>query len=312
MTYLSYAEGFKGGGWNSHFNSVLTPQQQVALQEFKPEKAKTVEIGAKLDLLGDSLRLNLAVFDSRYTDMQVTYRGPAPAGVAPFLTNAGKASIKGHDDLAFEDVFAGDAPALATATSIAGPLSMVLANDREKVAFDTLAFEIDAIETPLTSTIERVWIDDTRPKSGRTVPLKILTRSYRGEEKISTVPLAIPANASGSLSIMVTDGRQLNALEQRELRRSVQVQSVEQMIRILNTTRRNNRIYVRLLAGAQGAVVNGEAMTALPPSVLSVLEADRNGGSFSPIRNATIGEYEIPMAMAVVGARVLTIEVENR
>jgi iron complex outermembrane receptor protein len=97
MTYVSYAEGFKGGGWNSHFNSVLTPQQQAALQEFKPEKAKTVELGTKLDLLGDSLRLNLAVFDSRYTDMQVTYRGPAPAGVAPFLTNAGKASIKGAE-----------------------------------------------------------------------------------------------------------------------------------------------------------------------------------------------------------------------
>ncbi|MEO5898083.1 MAG: hypothetical protein ABIS06_20535, partial [Vicinamibacterales bacterium] len=224
----------------------------------------------------------------------------------------GKASIKGHEDLTFEDVFAGDAPALATATSIAGPLSMVLANDREKVVFDKLEFDIDAVETPLMSTIERVWIDDTRPRSGRTVPLKILTRSYRGEETISTVPLAIPANASGSLSIMVTDGRQLNALEQRELRRSVQVQSVEQMIRILNTMRRNNRIYVRLLTGAPGAVVNGEAMTALPPSVLSVLEADRNGGSFSPIRNATIGEYEIPMAMAVVGARVLTIEVESR
>jgi iron complex outermembrane recepter protein len=96
MTYVSYAEGFKGGGWNSHFNSVLTPQQQAALQEFKPEKAKTIELGAKLDLFG-SVRLNLAVFDSRYTDMQVTYRGPAPAGVAPFLTNAGKASIKGAE-----------------------------------------------------------------------------------------------------------------------------------------------------------------------------------------------------------------------
>ncbi|HXG55372.1 MAG TPA: SpoIVB peptidase S55 domain-containing protein [Vicinamibacterales bacterium] len=224
----------------------------------------------------------------------------------------GRASVKGHDDLLFEDVFAGDAPALATATSIAGPLSMVLANDREKVSFDRLDFSIDATETSLTSTIERVWIDDTRPRAGRTVPLKILTRSYRGEEKISTVPLAIPSNASGAMSIMVSDGRQLNALEQRELRRSIQVQSVEQMIRLLNTTRRNNRIYVRLLAGAPGAVVNGEAMGALPPSVLSVLEADRNGGSFSPIRNATVGEYEIPMAMAVAGVRMLTIDVENR
>jgi iron complex outermembrane receptor protein len=97
MTYVSYAEGFKGGGWNSHFNSVLTPAQQAALQEFKPEKAKTYELGAKLDLLGNTLRLNFAVFDSNYTDMQVTYRGPAPNGVAPFLTNAGKASIKGAE-----------------------------------------------------------------------------------------------------------------------------------------------------------------------------------------------------------------------
>ena len=224
----------------------------------------------------------------------------------------GRASVKGHAEVAFEDVFAGEAPALATATSIAGPLSMVLGNDRERVTFDKLEFTIDASETPLTSTIERVWIDEVRPRAGRTVPLKILTRGYRGEEKISTVPIAIPANASGPLSIMVTDGRQLNVLEQRELRRSFQPQSVEQMIRVLNTTRRNNRIYVRLLAGAAGAVVNGEAMTALPPSVLAVLEADRNGGSFSPIRSATLGEYEVPMAMAVVGVRTLTIDVESR
>ena len=61
--------------------------------------------------------------------------------------------------------------------------------------------------------------------------------------------------------VLVTDGRQLNAIEQRELRRSLQPQSVAQMIRVLNDTRRNNRIYVRLLTGTPGAVVNGEALT---------------------------------------------------
>jgi iron complex outermembrane receptor protein len=46
--------------------------------------------------------LNAAIFSSDYTDMQVTYRGPfrappAMSGVAPFLTNAGKASIDGAE-----------------------------------------------------------------------------------------------------------------------------------------------------------------------------------------------------------------------
>jgi iron complex outermembrane receptor protein len=97
MTYASYAEGFKGGGWNSHFNAVLTPAQQEALHKFKPEEAQTIEVGAKLDLASNTVRLNLAVFTSDYKDMQVTYRGPAPNGVAPFLTNAGKASIDGAE-----------------------------------------------------------------------------------------------------------------------------------------------------------------------------------------------------------------------
>lgn len=97
MTYLSYSEGFKGGGWNSHFNAVLTPTQQDALQKFEQEEAQTIELGVKLDLAGNTFRLNGAVFTSDYKDMQITYRGPAPAGVAPFLTNAGKASIDGAE-----------------------------------------------------------------------------------------------------------------------------------------------------------------------------------------------------------------------
>jgi hypothetical protein len=141
--------------------------------------------------------------------------------------------------------------------------------------------------------------------------LKVLTRSYRGEEKITTVPIDIPANAASELSILVTDGRQLNAIEQRELRRSLQPQSVAQMLRLLNDARRNNRIYVRLLTGTPGAVVNGEAMTALPPSVLAVLESDRNGGSFTPIRSATLGEWQIPMDSAVTGSRILTVAVDK-
>ena len=97
MLYLSYAQGFKGGGWNSHFNAVLTAAEQAALHPFRPEEAETFEVGAKLDLVDNTLRLNAALFSSDYTDMQVTYRGPAPAGVAPFLTNAGKASIDGAE-----------------------------------------------------------------------------------------------------------------------------------------------------------------------------------------------------------------------
>jgi hypothetical protein len=231
-------------------------------------------------------------------------------GAATFSVQS-RARVKGHGDLSVDDVFTGDSPMLGASTAVAGPLTMLLGNDVEPVTLDGLDIKVTTSEVPRSATIERVWLDEVRPRAGRTIPLKVLTRSYRGEEKISTVQIQIPASASGELSIMVTDGRQLNTIEQRELRRSLQPQSVAQLMKVLNETRRNNRIYVRLLTGTPGAVVKGEAMTALPPSVLSVMESDRNGGSFSPIRSATVGEWEVPMDSAISGSRVLTIDVDK-
>jgi iron complex outermembrane receptor protein len=98
MVYASYSEGFKGGGWNSHFNQPPPPPAFLAVvQEFQPEEAETFEVGAKFDLAGNTLRLNVAAFTTDYKDLQVTYRGPLPNGVAPFLTNAGQASADGGE-----------------------------------------------------------------------------------------------------------------------------------------------------------------------------------------------------------------------
>ena len=88
-------------------------------------------------------------------------------------------------------------------------------------------------------------------------------------------------------------------------------QSVDQLIRVVNSSRKNNRIYVRLIRSAPGAVVDGETLPALPPSVLAVLEADKSGGSFSPLRNAIVGAWEFPTDHAVVGSRLLTLNVEG-
>ena len=83
------------------------------------------------------------------------------------------------------------------------------------------------------------------------------------------------------------------------------------MIRVLNSARKNNRLYVRLLGRQGGAVVQGEPLSALPTSVLAVMESDRNGGSFRPLQNTTLGEWEITTEQAVSGARTLTLTLQE-
>jgi hypothetical protein len=42
-----------------------------------------------------------------------------------------------------------------------------------------------------------------------------------------------------------------------------------------------------------------------------VLEADRQSGTYSPLRSATRGEWEVPIELAVSGSRQLTIALDQ-
>jgi hypothetical protein len=224
----------------------------------------------------------------------------------------GTASVKNHGQVAFEDLFTGDQPSAGAATYVVAPINFLLRNAFENVELERLDLEIDASEQPRSATLERVWIDGSKPKPGASVDLKMLLRTYRGEEFTRTLPVTIPPSASGTLSIMVTDGVRLSQWEARELQvQPLQTRGLPQMIQVLNNARKNNRLYVRLLGRDGGAVVKGESLSSLPPSVMAVLESDRNGGSFRPLQNAVLGEWDIATDLAVTGSRTLTLTIED-
>jgi hypothetical protein len=227
-------------------------------------------------------------------------------------TLRGTARVRNHSDVAFEDLFTGDQPSTYAAASVVAPLNVLLRNAFEDVEFEGLNLEIEGSEQPRSASLERVWIDGTRTKAGSTVDLRILLRTYRGEEVTRSIPVQIPANARGSVSIMVADAARLSQFEARELQvQPLQATGVPQMIRVLNGARKNNRLYVRLVTRDGGAVVKGEPLAALPSSVLAVMESDRNGGSFRPLQSALVGDWEITAGYAVTGSKTLTLPLEE-
>ena len=230
---------------------------------------------------------------------------------ASSFTVKGKALVAGHDQLAFEDLFTGDSPSIGAASYIAGPIAFLLTNDVEPVEIDALDLTIVSSETPRTADLERVWIDAPVVRPGRTIPVKLMVRTYRGDEVTQTVQVPIPVNATGPLTLLVADGARLTALEQRELRRGQQPRDVAQMLRAFNKARKNNRLYVRLISSDEGAVVEGETLGGLPSSVLAILDGDRSGGNISSLSTATLGEWDIPTDYAVSGARTLSVPLDR-
>lgn len=89
LFYVSYARGFKSGGFNgrplSGIEEVLTP--------YDPEIVDSYELGAKTSWFDRRVTANLAVFHNNYQDMQLTIN----ATPQNFVRNAGEAEIKGAE-----------------------------------------------------------------------------------------------------------------------------------------------------------------------------------------------------------------------
>ena len=231
------------------------------------------------------------------------------AGPASFSIR-GTATIRSQGEIAFEDIFTGDQPAGGAAAYIAAPFTALLKNASEPVDVERISLTIDASEQQRTARIERVWLDTTRPRAGGEATLNVSLRTSQGEELVRQLAIQIPANVTGSLQLTVADAVRAGADDRRDTR-GAELQKVSAMIRTFNRARRNNRIYVRLTAAEPGAIVNGEPMAALPPSVLAVLESDRNSGTVGTLRNVTRGEWELALDVAVTGSRQLTLTLDQ-
>ncbi|HET8883520.1 MAG TPA: TonB-dependent receptor, partial [Solimonas sp.] len=87
--YLTWTRGYKSGGFNA------LPLNDKNL-EFDPERATSIELGAKARLLHGSMRVSAALFDTKFNNLQVSTFATSNGGAAaPVFLNAASARSRG-------------------------------------------------------------------------------------------------------------------------------------------------------------------------------------------------------------------------
>ncbi len=229
-------------------------------------------------------------------------------GASTYTVN-GRAVLKGRGEVVIDDVFTGDQAPMGAGNAIMGPLTTLLRNVHEPIAIDAVTLNITASEELRTAILDRVSIDRPSVKPGETVPVTLLVRTYRGQSISRTVPIRIPLQAKGSVSILVADALRTVQADPRDTS-PAQTRSLPQMLAALAEIRHANRFYVRFVQPDQGAVVRGESLSSLPASVIAVMEGDRQGGSFRGVGGTLSGDWDVPFDYVVSGSRTLTIPVD--
>ena len=90
MAYATYSTGYKSGGFDQRF---VGPTPDRLPSTYRPETVESFEVGLKADALNDRLRLNLALFDADYDDLQIIVR----ESFNPLTFNAGRARVRGGE-----------------------------------------------------------------------------------------------------------------------------------------------------------------------------------------------------------------------
>ena len=222
----------------------------------------------------------------------------------------GTARLRGRPDVTFGNVFAGDAAAAGAAAAVAAPLTTLAVNRLEPVAFERIDIAITSSAQARTASVERAWIDADRLRAGATVPLRVALRDWEGRTSVETLALPLPPHVTGPVQLLVADAARAGQRDLAAGSHPRSARTLPQLIRTLNTLRRNDRIYVRLIVPRRGAVVGGEPLPGLPASVLAVLQGDRAGGDVTDLHDVTVGTWEIATDRMVTGSRVLSLTVE--
>ena len=211
----------------------------------------------------------------------------------------------GASTLRMDNVFGGDSAVVTASASLAAPLAAVLRSDLGTPRIGRITLDVDTDERQRSSRLDRAWIAEPRPRAGDTVTLLAETRSFRNAPQVHRLQVPIPATATGPLQLQVIDGSTLAQLEGR--RRSLeQARSVDELVGLLNQARRGDRWYVRLTRQAQGSVVNGRDLPALPGSVMQVLGA-APGVVATTLDQDVLGEWELPADAVATGQRTIAI-----
>ena len=215
-----------------------------------------------------------------------------------------------------EDLYSGNFDAsVQDLTGLVTAVVFFLTNNEFKdISIHRIDLAVRPTEQAKFAQLERVWLDKYEASPGETISIKVYFRTFRGESLVEEVPLSAPNLPAGSeFQLIVGDAASIRQVEVGQYRSAGFVpRSLNQLVRLLNNLRKNNRIYFKVLASKPGLFLRGEEMPNLPPAMKSLFASPRAASSApTELNNSTLGEYQLPLPYMFKGMVSIPIKIRK-
>jgi hypothetical protein len=242
--------------------------------------------------------------------------GTPAYGEGSTLQLDGSIQIKDHTSVKVDDLFAPtDAPipsGIMVALAVEGAFSRIYSNPYESPQIEGIHLRVTTLAERRWARIENAWVGKSEVHPGETLAVKVLLRPYRGAPVIREIPVRIPEEVSrGKLQLVVSDADWVNRnLELVTATSEGQLPGLEELIKLVNRTRQNDRLYATLLQPTPTLLVEDKELPNAPISEINVLNQRQNPGSTRLLGQSTAGEWSVEMHQVIAGEHALTITVK--
>jgi len=297
---------------------------------------RSVGVFGELGKMPRNIPLNINWNNARGKKREFKIRVAEDKLLTPFLVNLAVASIMPSEDrslgdltlavegdiylengksIHLEDLFSGafDSAMGEVANLLTAVVYFLTNNEFEDLSIHRIDLNVHATEEIRFSYLEKVWLDKYDVNPGERIHVKIFTRNFRGQQVMQDGYLTVPHLPSGSeFSLIVADALALQRIEMGQYRtQGFLPRSLEQLIRVLNNQRKNNRIYLKILASKPGLFLKGEEMPNLPPTMKEMFTSSRVAIS-SPreMTQSTLGYTQLGIPYVFKGSALIPIKIK--
>lgn len=227
---------------------------------------------------------------------------------------SGSIRVEGQPELKISTMTAsGDAPMPAPmqlAAWWAERFNRLYQNPHDVPQVRGVTAEVSMTAEKQVASIESAWLDQAEIRPGDELTGRVVIKPWRGDREVRSFKLSVPNSmARGEHRLLLSDGDTLN---RAQMTAAIMNRNLDlgQTISLLNQERTNNRLYLSLVESRPTVFVDEHAMSALPPSVLGVLQTPRGGRPLAATPETTRPVNSMPVDAILSGSTSLRFSVK--
>ncbi|MBN2008810.1 hypothetical protein JW960_05655 [candidate division KSB1 bacterium] len=233
----------------------------------------------------------------------------------------GRIAIKNHEDVVINDLYTGssfnESPGggqdiMQAAYDIVMRLIPLLANEWEYPEIEKIDLQFAAEPVKRSVQIERVWFSKDEVLPGDSLTVHIYLRAYQNKAIHIARQIVIPANTTAKrLICTVGSAEYLLMWDKRFAPARFRPTNFDNLVSILNNLRQNNNLYIQLKAIEDGALIGGQELPNLPPTVMTILSEKKNSDTHDKLRESLLVEKVIPTDYGVFGGKSISMKMKK-